>query len=778
MPETPFGSGAPPFGPPTLDLRGRSLSGAPPFTVPMQLAVFASGGGSNLEAILQAIEAGRLPARVVLVVADRDGIGALARARRRGLPTAVLPPADFPDSAAFARALLGALAEHGAGFVALAGYLRKIPPEVVEAFRERILNVHPALLPAFGGPGFYGRRVHEAVLAHGATWSGATVHLVDEAYDAGPVVLQEPVPVHADDTADTLAARVLEVEHRLLPEALRLFAEGRVLVEGRRVRIRPEPKESMTAAKPLPPPEERPPVRRALLSVSDKRGLAAFARRLAALGIELVSTGGTARALREAGLAVTEVAAITSSPEILGGRVKTLHPKVHGGLLARRNHPEDLAQLDEHAIPTIDLVVVNLYPFAETVARPDVTDALATENIDIGGPTMLRAAAKNFAFVAPVTSPADYDAVAREIEAEGGLALATRRRLARAAFAHTAEYDAAIVAYLERDEERERDEEEESPLPETLALRLPRARPLRYGENPHQAAALYGAPERAFRQLHGRDLSFNNLLDLSAALDLIREFEEAAPTVAILKHTNPCGVGTAERLQEAYRKAFATDRQSPFGGVVVANRPLDLATAEALDAVFTEIVIAPSFEAGALAFLQEKANRRLVAFEPGAGGGLDVRTAAGGLLVQEPEAPLPGAEALRAGARVVTERAPTEAEWADLDFAWRVAKHVKSNAIVYARGGATLGIGAGQMSRVDASEIAVMKAAKSGLSLEGAAVASDAFFPFADGLVAAAEAGARAVIQPGGSVRDEEVVAAADARGLAMVFTGRRHFRH
>ncbi|HLT46175.1 MAG TPA: bifunctional phosphoribosylaminoimidazolecarboxamide formyltransferase/IMP cyclohydrolase [Rubricoccaceae bacterium] len=543
----------------------------------------------------------------------------------------------------------------------------------------------------------------------------------------------------------------------------------------------------MIEAKPLPPPEDRYPVRRALLSVSDKAGLVPFARRLHALGIELLSTGGTARALREASLPVKDVAEVTGSPELLGGRVKTLHPKVHAGILARRTDPDDLAQLEEHGIGLIDLVVVNLYPFREATAREGVTDAEAAENVDIGGPTMVRAAAKNWFFVGVVTSPDQYDAVAGELEANGGtLGMDTRRALARAAFAHTAAYDAAITDYLDRGAGppaaagAQRAVSLQEGMPEAFSLSLPQAQPLRYGENPHQRAALYGQPERFYRQLHGKELSFNNLLDLSAALRLIAEFEGALPTVAILKHTNPCGVGTAGTLADAYARAFATDRQSPFGGIVVVNRPLDRAAAEAIDAVFTELVIAPGFEEGVLDFLMQKQNRRLIEIARSAreDDAPDVRSVVGGLLVQEADPALGAAEAERAGWQVATERAPTEQEWADLDFAWRVCKHVKSNAIVYARGGATLGIGAGQMSRVDSSEIAVSKGRKSGLDFAGCVVASDAFFPFADGLVAAAEAGATAAIQPGGSVRDAEVIAAANERGLAMVFTGKRHFRH
>ncbi|MEM1115492.1 MAG: bifunctional phosphoribosylaminoimidazolecarboxamide formyltransferase/IMP cyclohydrolase [Bacteroidota bacterium] len=563
----------------------------------------------------------------------------------------------------------------------------------------------------------------------------------------------------------------------------------------------------MIETKDLPPPDDRTPVRRALLSVSDKAGLVPFGRRLHALGVEMLSTGGTARALRDAGIPVRDVSDVTGFPEILGGRVKSLHPKIHGGILARRTDPDDVGELAEHGVGAIDLVVVNLYPFREAVAREDVTDALAAENVDIGGPGMLRAAAKNYAFVGAVVDPADYEAVVGELEAHGGtLGMATRRRLAADAFAHTAAYDTAIAAYFQgaasenggatsgnggatsegdgaqtprRGVSSAAANGDAEGMPDRLALDLPKAADLRYGENPHQRAALYGNPEARYEVIHGKALSFNNLLDLTAALDLGAAFADAPPTVAILKHTNPCGVGQAEALEAAYRKAFATDRQSPFGGIVVVNRPLDRATAEAIDGVFTEIIIAPDYEAGVLAFLQQKKNRRLLRADlrPHRGG-TTVRTVAGGVLVQDADPTLPSASGLRAACTVPTERAPTEAEWADLDFAWRVCKHVKSNAIVYARGGATRGIGAGQMSRIDASEIAVAKGAKSELDFAGCVVASDAFFPFADGLEAAAEAGAVAAIQPGGSVRDDEVIASADARGMAMVFTGRRHFRH
>jgi phosphoribosylaminoimidazolecarboxamide formyltransferase/IMP cyclohydrolase len=530
----------------------------------------------------------------------------------------------------------------------------------------------------------------------------------------------------------------------------------------------------MIQVKDLPDPDDRYPVRRALLSVFDKTGLVDLARVLHGLGVELVSTGGSARTLAEAGLPVIAVSDLTGYPEILDGRVKTLHPAVHGGLLARRTDPGDLEQLRELGIGPIDLVVVNLYPFGQATSGQDTPDAVAVENIDIGGPTMLRSAAKNFFFVGVVTDPGDYAAVAAELGMHGGtLGLATRRELARKVFAHTAAYDAAITAWFDRTLPAP------GPAP-VVEVAAPLALPLRYGENPHQQAGLYGDPGRFFEKLHGKELSFNNLLDLSAAISLIDEFQGADPTVAILKHTNPCGVATARSLGEAYAAAFATDRQSPFGGIVVVNRPLDRAAAEAIDAVFTELVIAPEFEDGVLEFLEQKKNRRLIRLlaPARADRGPDIRSVVGGLLVQDRDPALPDVRGLRDRLRVVTRRSPTDAEWLDLDFAWRVAKHVKSNAIVYVRGRATLGVGAGQMSRIDASEIAVRKGAKSGLDFSGSVVASDAFFPFADGLVEAARAGAVAAIQPGGSVRDDEVIAAADENDMAMVFTGFRHFRH
>jgi phosphoribosylaminoimidazolecarboxamide formyltransferase / IMP cyclohydrolase len=513
-------------------------------------------------------------------------------------------------------------------------------------------------------------------------------------------------------------------------------------------------------------------MQRALLSVSDKTGLIPLAQALIQAGIQLISTGGTAKTLREAGLEVMDLSAYTGFPEMMDGRVKTLHPKIHGGLLYIRGNANHEAAAKTHQIESIDLVVVNLYPFEQTVAKPNVTLHEAIENIDIGGPSMLRSAAKNHESVTVVVDPKDYEEVARQVTQTGNTTLELRRKLAAKVFARTAEYDGAIAAHLAK-----AFESAPTALPSSLLIQAPLAQPLRYGENPHQAAALYGRFHDFFQQLHGKELSYNNILDLTAAASLIAEFNGEQPTLAILKHTNPCGMGQGTTLREAWDKAYATDKQAPFGGIIAVNQPLDLACAEAIAEIFSEVIVAPDFNPDALALLQKKKNLRLlkVLKNPLSAKPWDVRSVgADSFLLQERDLKITGASDLK----VVTRRPPTEAELQAMLFGWRVVKHVKSNAIVYVGTGRTLGIGAGQMSRVDSSRIAVWKAGEAGLSLKGSIVCSDAFFPFPDGLIAAAEAGATAAIQPGGSVRDAEVIAAADERNLAMAFTGARHFRH
>ena len=506
--------------------------------------------------------------------------------------------------------------------------------------------------------------------------------------------------------------------------------------------------------------------RLALISVSDKTGVVEFAKDLVHHHkYTILSTGGTAKLLSQNGIPCTEVSDYTGFPEMMDGRVKTLHPKIHGGLLCLRSNPSHMAQAQANNIKMIDLVVVNLYPFEATVAKPNCTLEDAIENIDIGGPSMLRSAAKNHRDVTVVCDNRDYPAVLEAIRKGGDELLQLRKKLALKVYQRTSAYDAAIATYLNS-------KYNDGALPETINIGLPLVQKMRYGENPHQQAALYGEFNKYFRQLHGKELSYNNIIDITAAADLISEFEK--PTLAILKHTNPCGVASCDNLVEAWHPEFATDTQAPFGGIIVVNRKLEADLAAIIAQIFSEVIIAPDFSDEALEILTKKKNLRLMISTYKAEPKITVKSVIGGLLAQTSDS----IEELKANMKVVTKRQPTEEEWRAMLFGWKVVKHVKSNAIVYAGCERTLGVGAGQMSRVDSSQIAVWKAQQAGLPLAGSVVASDAFFPFADGLVAAAHAGATAAIQPGGSVRDEEVIKAADENNMAMVFTSVRHFRH
>lgn len=515
--------------------------------------------------------------------------------------------------------------------------------------------------------------------------------------------------------------------------------------------------------------------KQALLSVSDKRGVVDFARQLDALGYHLLSTGGTAKLIAQAGIAVQEVADYTGFPEMLDGRVKTLNPKIHAGLLARRPDAQHMQALKDHNIDPIDIVVVNLYPFEATIAKADCTFEDAIENIDIGGPTMIRAAAKNHESVAVVVDPDDYEGIIEEIKANGEVSAQTRLTLAKKVFAHTAKYDGMIANYLTSLNE----EKKPTQFPDVLSGQFIKVQDMRYGENPHQAAAFYrdstvGAGLLAgYRQLHGKALSYNNIADSDAAWEAVRQFEQ--PACVIIKHANPCGVAVGEDVAQAYAKAFKTDSMSAFGGILAFNREVNLACAEMISKQFAEVIMAPGFTDDALQLLEKKPNLRLLVIDMGeAHNALEFKRVGGGLLVQTPDLQVVGMDQLK----VVTKKQPTQQELQDMLFAWRVAKFVKSNTIVFAKDGMTMGVGAGQMSRVDSARIASIKAENAGLSLKGTAVASDAFFPFRDGLDVVVDAGATCVIQPGGSVRDAEVIAAADERGITMVFTGERHFRH
>ena len=520
-------------------------------------------------------------------------------------------------------------------------------------------------------------------------------------------------------------------------------------------------------------------IKQALLSVSDKTGVVDFARALSALGVTLISTGGTAALLQENGIAVTEVADLTGFPEMLDGRVKTLHPTIHGGILARRDLPEHVAALERHGIATIDMVVVNLYPFQQTVAKDDCSLEDAIENIDIGGPAMLRSAAKNHKDVIVICDPADYGAVINELQANGGeLPYDSKFRLATKVYAHTAQYDGAIANYLSS-LGPDRQHATRHRYPEVVTLAFEKVQDMRYGENPHQSAAFYRdvqAPAGAlgtYRQLQGKELSFNNIADADAAWECAKTFEE--PACVIIKHANPCGAAIGANLQEAYGKALTTDPEAAFGGIIAFNRELDATAAQEVAKLFVEVLIAPGFSDESLHILGAKKNLRLLQIPPGrSANAYEIKRVGGGVLLQSPDT----RNLAFSEAEVVTKLHPTPQQLEDMLFAWRVAKFVKSNAIVFCANGMTLGVGAGQVSRVDAARAAVMKAQQAGLSLTGSAVASDAFFPFRDGLDVVADAGATCVIQPGGSVRDQEVIDAANERGLVMMFTGVRHFRH
>ena len=732
-----------------------------------RLVVLISGGGSNLQALLDACAAGVLPAQVVAVVSNKPGVLGLERARNAGVPAVVLEPAAYPDHLGGRGAFDTALADLVAGWqpdwVVLAGWMRLLSMAFLSRFPGRVVNLHPAQPGAFPGVHAIERAFH-AYRVGEITETGVMVHGVpDEGVDAGPVLAWEPVPIYPTDTLAVLEARVHAVEHRLLPDTLRRLLAGELSV----------------GELPVPIFHERfrsHPMR-VLLSVSDKTGLLDFARGLHALGATLVASGGTANTVADAGLTVIPVSDLTGYPDLLDGRVKTLHPAVHGPILARPTAAH-LAELDRHGMIPIDLVVCNLYPFERTVAAAGVREADAVEQIDIGGVTLLRAAAKNFERVAVVVDPADYAPVLAALQG-GSLALDQRRSLALKAFRHTAAYDAAISSYLTLAVEGD------TATPEVLNLVAERVQALRYGENPHQQAALYRwrGHEPAFVQLQGKELSYNNLGDLDGAWGAANEFE--TPTVAIIKHANPCGLATSSDLVAAYQSAYACDPVSAFGSIIAVNRTVDMPLVEAIGSLFVEVVAAPDYTADALLRLSKKQNLRVMkatgrraSDAPGRGASdapgaprfpLELRTIAGGLLAQTPDS------ALLAEMRVVSQRQPTPEEMADLLFAWRVAKWVKSNAIVYAHDEATTGVGAGQMSRVDAVHYAGLKA---GERAHGSVMSSDAFFPFPDGIEAAATYGITAVIQPGGSMRDDEVIAAADRLGLAMVFTGTRHFRH
>ncbi|PCI37381.1 MAG: phosphoribosylaminoimidazolecarboxamide formyltransferase, partial [Elusimicrobia bacterium] len=563
----------------------------------LKIAVLASGEGTNLQALIDSTENKSIPGKIVLVLSNKEDAGALKRAERAGIPFQAVRPSDFSTPEAFDAFLAEECRKANVELVCLAGYLRKLRAPMLDAFQNRILNIHPALLPAFGGKGMYGMKVHESVLESGAKVSGCTVHYADDAYDHGPILLQSTVHVLPNDTVESLATRVRQQEHWLFPEAVKLVAENRVKIDGRKITITSSPHEGS------------PRIRRALLSLSDKEGIVEFARELEELGVEIISTSGTARKLIEAGVRVRSLDSLTGFPEILDGRVKTLHPKVHGGILLRRNDPRQVEEARVFGLESIDLVAVNLYPFERVAAgasSPYSREVI--ENIDIGGVTLIRAAAKNFEDVAVIVDPSDYRAVLDELAGDSGrLNLETRRKLALKAIEHTARYDAMISdAWRSAEAQEER-------FPATIKIGLKRIQTLRYGENPHQNAALYVREEKGvanFEQLHGKELSYNNLLDTFGTWDAVNEFE--TPTVVLFKHVTPSGIGTDEDLNKAFEMAWASDPLSAFGGILAVNRPFPLSIAEGLGKRFVEVIVAPSFDEDALEKLKKKKNLRLI----------------------------------------------------------------------------------------------------------------------------------------------------------------------
>jgi phosphoribosylaminoimidazolecarboxamide formyltransferase/IMP cyclohydrolase len=752
-----------------------------------RIAVGVSGTGSNLRALVAAAARGELGGDVVIVFADRE-CAALDWAAEQGIETVLVPGGDDV-------VLAQTLAAVSPDAIVLAGYLRIVGPAVLATFDGRIVNVHPSLLPSF--PGLHGVR---DALAAGVAVTGVTVHLVDATLDGGPIIAQEAVTVLPGDDEESLLARLHAVEHRLLPAAIANVLAGAISVPAGARRAHLDPA-VVDRAVPIP--------RRALLSVSDKSGLAALGRGLVARGWELVSTGGTARTLREAGLPVTDVAAVTGFPEMLDGRVKTLHPRVHAGLLADRRRVDHREALIAAGIAPFDLVVVNLYPFAEAARKPELSFDELVEEIDIGGPSMVRAAAKNHASVAIITSPARYDAILAALDEHGEVPLGLRSALAVEAYRHTAAYDARIAAELPgRMHAAGIDLPDEpglptsdDPYPPSLTISMDKVDTLRYGENPHQPAARYRRSDREPAAvdgpfatdrppLQGKALSYNNVLDASAAAAVARLMR--GPAVVIMKHTNPCGAAERDNLLDAWEAALAGDPVSAFGGVVSVTGVVDRALAERLTSIFLEVVVAPRFDDEAREVLARKPNLRLV-LDPSIDASADrigrsagsllavdyvgsFRTAGGAVLVTAPDT-LPDDPR---GWTCTTSRQPTVRERADLDLAWRLCRSVVSNSIVLVRDGMLVGLGSGQVSRVDACRQAVEKARQfqGEVGARGAVAASDAFFPFPDGPEVLLEGGVTAIVQPGGSVRDAEVLVAVEAAGAAMLVTGTRHFRH
>ena len=702
----------------------------------VNVAIFASGSGTNFEEILKHVEDGSLPVHVSCLIVDKEKAFARQRARNHFIPEFYFDPKAYKNKAEYERAILEVLNDLNVDLIVLSGYMRFIGPVLLEAYPNKIMNLHPAYLPEFPGA----HSIQDAYMAK-VSQTGVTVHFVDEGVDSGPIIEQRRLKIDPSWDLETLESHVHALEYELFWQVIKKVAES---MEGKRMK-------------------------RALVSVSNKENLVPFVSGLINLGYEIISTGGTKRALEDAGLSVIGISEITNFPEIMDGRVKTLHPNVHGALLCVRDNPDHCKQIEELGIDFIDLVCVNLYPFKETVQKEGVSHAEIIENIDIGGPSMLRSASKNYQSIPVLCDPKDYDLVLDELRDFGETRLETRERLAAKVFRHTARYDAMIADYLTKKVGEQ--------FPESLTITFDKVQDLRYGENPHQKAAFYKGMNPKYslanaKQLHGKELSYNNIQDGNAAIEILKDFEGQFAAVG-LKHMNPCGVGIGESINAAWDKAYEADPVSIFGGIVALNAPVDVELAEKLSKIFLEIVIAPKFEQEALDILTKKKNIRLMELDTtlNANTALKYTNVNDGLLVQDMDTHSLKEEDLRC----VTNRKPTQEEMKQLLFGWNVVKHVKSNAIVLVKDNMTIGVGAGQMNRVGAAKIAIEQA---GDKAKGSVMASDAFFPMPDTVEEAVKAGVTAIIQPGGSIKDQLSIDVCNENGIAMVFTGVRHFKH
>lgn len=710
----------------------------PPLAHPVRIAIFASGGGSNAKNLLHALQY-EAWAQVGLLATNNPACGMFGFAPDFGLSVHLMTPAEVKTGEGMA----GLLAHYQIDFVILAGYLKLIPEAVVKAFPRRILNIHPSLLPKFGGKGMFGMHVHEAVIRAGEPESGITIHYIDEAYDRGEAVFQARIPVASGWSPSDLQQAVLHLEHTHFPEVV--VREGKALFQ-----FLNKQKEHMNSMLP---------VRSALVSVYHKEGLDQLAAAFLKHKVKVISTGGTATYLREFGLEVHEVADMTGYPSILGGRVKTLHPKVHGGILARRDEASDLSEMEQYGIEPIDLVVVDLYPFSQTV-KETTDEEVIIEKIDIGGIALIRGAAKNFRHVACIPSQQWFTTVATWLHTQDGqLSLDQRKTLSGASFDVSSQYDGDIYRYFQ-------------PEGDKLKISAGPGRSLRYGENPHQRAWFYGDLDQQFVQLHGKELSFNNLVDIDGALALIDEFDETV--FAVIKHTNPCGCATGDTVKDAWERALKADPTSAFGGILATNQPVDAEAAESIDQIFFEVLVAPGFSPEALSILMRKKNRILLERKGRTPAQVVVKTSLGGFLVQDGDHATTSPEK----AVVKTSRQPEPAVWKDIVFGEKVCKHLKSNAIALVRDGQLIGAGMGQTSRIDSLRQAFEKARAHGFEPKGSVLISDAFFPFADSVSYAFGQGIEVVVQPGGSVRDEETIDFCETNNMCLIFTGLRHFLH